>query len=210
MMKVLIADDHLVVRKGLKGIVETMDEVSIVDEAKDGHEALARIEEGGYDIVILDITMPGPTGLDILRMMKYKNQKARILILSVHPQEQYAIRALRLGASGYLSKSSAYEELALAIKKISAGGKYVSSDLAEQYIFHKKGDPDKALHERLSDREFQIMCMIAQGKSVLEIARELLLSDKTVSTHRTHILEKMGMKKNADLMLYAIRNSLIE
>lgn len=209
-MKVLIADDHLVVRKGLKEIVRNMDEVSIVDEAKNGHEALEKIEKGGYDIVILDISMPGISGLDVLHTMKSKGVKAQILILSVHPQEQYAIRALRLGASGYLSKNSAYEELVSAIKKISGGGRYISSDLAEQYIFGKKRDADKAPHERLSDREFQIMCMLAKGKSITEIAHELFLSDKTVSTHRTRILEKMGMKKNAQLMLYAIRNSLIE
>ena len=209
-MKVLIADDHLVVRRGLKEIVKNMDGASVVEEAKDGREALDKIETGGYDFIILDISMPGLSGLDILHTLKGKNEKARILVLSVHPQEQYAIRALRLGASGYLSKDSAYEELASAIKKISGRGRYISSDLAEKYIFGKKGDPDKAPHERLSEREFQIMCMLARGKSVLEIARDLFLSDKTVSTHRTRILKKMGMKKNADLMLYAIRNSLIE
>jgi DNA-binding NarL/FixJ family response regulator len=209
-MKVLIADDHLVVRKGLKEIVRNMDDVSVVDEAKDGREALAKIEKGGYDIVILDISMPGLSGLDVLHTMKSKNVKAQILILSVHPQEQYAIRALRLGASGYLSKDSAYEELTSAIKKISAGGRYISSDLAEKYLFGKKKDADKTPHERLSEREFQIMCMLAKGKSVTEVAHDLFISDKTVSTHRMRILEKMGMKKNADLMLYAIRNNLIE
>ncbi len=209
-MTVLIADDHPVVRKGLRDIVEKMAGVSIVDEAKDGHEALVKIEKGVYDIIILDISMPGLSGLDILQTMKNKNEKAQILILSVHPQEQYAIRALRLGASGYLSKGSAYEELTSAIKKISAGGKYVSSDLAEKYIFDRKRDPDKAPHEKLSEREFQIMCMLAKGKSVMEIARVLFLSDKTISTYRTRILEKMGMKKNAELILYALRNNLIE
>lgn len=209
-MKVLIADDHLVVRKGLKEIVRNIDGVSVVDEAKDGREALDKIDKGRYDLVILDISMPGLSGLDVLYTMKSKNVKAQILILSVHPQEQYAIRALRLGASGYLSKDSAYEELTSAIKKISAGGRYISSDLTEKYFFGKKKDANRTPHERLSEREFQIMCMLARGKSVTEVAHDLFLSDKTVSTHRMRILDKMGMKKNADLMLYAIRNGLIE
>ena len=209
-MKVLIADDHLVVREGLKEIVNKLDEVSVVETAGDGREALKKIEKASYDLVILDISMPGLSGLDILQTLKRKNITAHILILSIHPQTQYAIRALRLGASGYLSKDSAYEELASAIRKISAGGRYVSSDLAEKYIFGDKKDLDRAPHEKLSEREFQIMCLLAQGKSVTEIAREIFISDKTVSTYRARILEKMGMKKNADLILYAIRNNLIE
>ena len=209
-MKVLIADDHSVVREGLKQILDKIDNVSTVEEAQDGHEALDKIEKNSYDLVILDISMPGISGLDILQTMKNRKKKAHVLILSVHPQEQYAIRALRLGASGYLSKSSVYEELASAINKVSAGGKYISSALAEQIVFEKKGDLDKTPHEKLSEREFQIMCMIARGKSLIEIAHELFISDKTVSTYRTRILEKMGMKKNAELTLYAIKNSLIE
>jgi len=209
-MKVLIADDHAVVREGLKLILNEMDSVSTVEEAQDGHEALAKIKKNRYDLVILDISMPGICGLDILQTMKDNKMKAHVLILSVHPQEQYAIRALRLGASGYLSKSSVYEELASAIKKVSAGGKYISSAIAEKIVFEKKGDLDKTPHEKLSAREFQIMCMIAKGKSLTEIARELFISDKTVSTYRTRILDKMGMNKNAELTLYALKNSLIE
>jgi DNA-binding NarL/FixJ family response regulator len=209
-MKVLIADDHSVVREGLKLILNKIDKVSAVEEAQDGHEALDKIEKNSYDLVILDISMPGVNGLDILQTMKNKKKKAHVLILSVHPQEQYAIRALRLGASGYLSKNSVYEELVSAIQKVTAGGKYISSALAEKIVFEKKGDLDKTPHEKLSEREFQIMCMIAKGKSLIEIAHELFISDKTVSTYRTRILEKMGMKKNAELTLYAIKNSLIE
>jgi DNA-binding NarL/FixJ family response regulator len=209
-MKVLIADDHSVVREGLKLILNKIGKVSTVEEAQDGHEALKKIENNRYDLVILDISMPGVSGLDVLQTMKDKKKKAHVLILSVHPQEQYAIRSLRLGASGYLSKSSVYEELASAIKKVSAGGKYISSDLAESIVFDKKGKLDKTPHEKLSKREFQIMCMIAKGNSLIEIAHELFISDKTVSTHRTRILGKMGMKKNAQLTLYAIKNSLIE
>ena len=209
-MKVLIADDHLVVREGLKEIVHKLEEVSVVETASDGREALEKIESSGYDLVILDISMPGLSGLDILQTLKAKKIKAHILILSIHPQAQYAIRALHLGASGYLSKDSAYEELASAIRKISAGGRYISADLAEKYVFGDKKDLDRTPHEKLSEREFQIMCLLAKGKSVTEIARDIFISDKTVSTYRARILEKMGMKKNAELMLYAIRNNLIE
>lgn len=209
-MKVLIADDHLVVREGLKEIVHKLEEVSIVETASDGREALEKIENARYDLVILDISMPGLSGLDILQSMKRKKITSHVLVLSIHPQAQYAIRALHLGASGYLSKDSAYEELASAIRKISAGGRYISADLAEKYIFDDKKDLDRTPHEKLSEREFQIMCLLAEGKSVTEIARDIFISDKTVSTHRARILEKMGMKKNAELMLYAIRNNLIE
>ncbi len=209
-MKILIADDHAVVREGLKQIVNRMNEVSTIDEARDGHEALAKIEKNNHDLVILDISMPGLSGLDILKMMKDRHEKAHILMLSVHPQTQYAIRALRLGASGYLCKDSVYEELESAIKKIAAGGKFVSSALAEKVIFDKPDDLTKLPHEKLSEREFQIMCMLAQGKPVKEIAGELFLSDKTVSTYRARLLEKMGMDRNADLTHYAINNDLIE
>ena len=209
-MKVLIADDHLVVREGLTEIVHKVEGVSVVETASDGREALEKIENAGYDLIILDISMPGLSGLEILQTLKRKNMKVHVLVLSIFPQTQYAIRALRLGASGYLSKDSVYEELASAIRKISAGGRYISADLAEKYFFGDKKDIERTPHEKLSEREFQIMCMLAKGKSVTEIAREIFLSDKTISTHRTRILDKMGMRKNADLTLYAIRNNLIE
>jgi len=209
-MKVLIADDHSVVREGLKRIVSQIEAVSVVETAVDGNEALEKIEKTGYDLVVLDISMPGMNGLDILQTLKGRNEKPHILVLSVHPQAHYAIRTLRLGASGYLSKDSAYEELAAAIKTISAGGKYIASSLAEGIIFGKQNTGDKLPHEKLSDREFQVMCLLAEGKSVTEIAQSLSLSGKTISTHRARILEKMGLKKNADLTLYAVGNGLIE
>jgi two-component system, NarL family, invasion response regulator UvrY len=209
-MKILIADDHLVVREGLKEIVTKVDKVSVVETADNGMEALEKIESCRYDLVILDVSMPGLSGLEVLQTLKRKNIKVNILVLSIFPQAQYAIRALRLGASGYLSKDSVYEELASAIKKISSGGRYISADLVEKYLFGDKKDIESTPHEKLSEREFQIMCLLAKGKSVMEIASEIFLSDKTVSTHRARILEKMGMRKNADLTLYAIRNNLIE
>jgi DNA-binding NarL/FixJ family response regulator len=209
-MKVLIADDHSVVREGLKEIIRKMDEVSVIEEASDGLEAFEKIKNNSYNLIILDISMPGMSGLDILQALKSKKDKPHILILSVHPQTQYAIRAMRLGASGYLSKESVSDELIEAIRKVSSGGKYISSALTEKILLDKTEDSDKALHEKLSDREFQIMCLIAKGKSVTEIAKEFFLSDKTISTYRARILEKMGLRKNAELTLYAIRNNLIE
>ncbi len=209
-MKVLIADDHAIVRQGLKEIVRKMNEITTVDEAVDGSDALSKIRKGSYDFVIMDISMPGLSGIDVLQKLKEQNDKLNILVLSVHPQEQYAIRVLRLGASGYLSKDSAYEELETAIRKISAGGKYISASITEKLVFDIGKDPEKLPHESLSEREFQVMCMIAKGKSVLEISKELFISDKTVSTYRARILEKMNMKKNAELTLYAIKNNLIE
>jgi len=209
-MKILIADDHSIVREGLKQYVKTLDKVSLIDEAVDGNEAWTKIKDGDYDLVILDVSMPGMSGLDVLRNIKERNLKTRVLILSVHPQEQYAIHAFKMGASGYLSKDSAFEELTLAIKKIASGGRYVASAFAEKLAFNGYDSDTRKLHEKLSEREFQVMVMLAKGKSVTEIAKEIFISDKTVSTYRARILEKMGMKKNADLTLYAIKNNLIE
>lgn len=209
-MKILIADDHTVVREGLKLIAEKATLCSVIDEAVNGDEALTKIMNNEYDLVILDISMPGKSGLDVLIELKNKNKKTPVLILSVHPQEQYAVRAFKLGASGYICKNSLYEELAIAINKILAGGKYLSSALAEILILNYDIDLNKVPHKKLSAREFQVMCMIARGKSVKDIATDLFISDKTVSTHRIRILEKMGMKKNTDIIFYAIKNHLVE
>jgi two-component system invasion response regulator UvrY len=209
-MKILLADDHSIVREGLKQYVRTLDEVEVIDEAVEGHEAWTKIKTGSYDLVILDVSMPGMSGLDILRKIKENNLQTRVLILSVHPQEQYAIHAFRLGASGYLSKDSAFEELTLAIKKIVSGGRYIASAFAEKLAFNGFDSDTHKPHEKLSEREFQIMVMLAKGKSVTEIAKGIFISDKTVSTYRARILAKMGMKKNAELTIYAIRNNLIE
>ena len=209
-MKILIADDHSIVREGLKQYVKTLDEVKLIDEAVNGDEAWAKIKAGNYDLVILDVAIPGMSGLDVLQKIKNRNLNTRVLILSVYPQEQFAIRAFKMGASGYLSKDSAFEELILAIKKITSGGRYITSAFAERLAFNGFDSDSRMLHEKLSEREFQVMVMLAKGKSVMEIAKEIFISDKTVSTYRTRILEKMGMKKNAELTIYAIKNNLIE
>jgi DNA-binding NarL/FixJ family response regulator len=209
-MKILIADDHSIVREGLKQYVKTLDEVKLIDEAVDGNEAWAKIKNEKYDIVILDVSMPGMSGLDVLRNIKERNLKTHVLILSVHPQEQYAIHAFKLGASGYISKDNAFEELTLAIKKIISGGRYIGNTFAEKLAFNGFDSDTHLIHEKLSEREFQVMVKLAKGKSVSEIAKEIFISDKTVSTYRARILEKMGMKKNAELTIYAIKNNLIE
>jgi len=209
-MKILIADDHPIVREGLKQYVKTLDEVKLIDEAVNGNEAWAKIKDGSFDIVILDVSMPGMSGLDVLQKIKERNLQTRVLILSVHPQEQYAIHAFKLGASGYISKDNAYDELTLAIRQIASGSRYISSAFAEKLAFNGFDSDTQELHDKLSERELQVMVMLAKGKSVTEIAEEIFISDKTVSTYRTRILEKMGMKKNAELTIYAIRNNLIE
>jgi len=209
-MRILIADDHAIVREGVKQIVKTLPEVKQIDEASDGKEALSKLTKTYYDLAILDISMPEVTGLDLLQQLKLNNIRTRVLILSFHPQEQYAVRAFKLGASGYLSKDSAFEELAMAIRKIAAGGKYVSAAFAEKLLFNEVSSTNQQLHESLSEREFQVMIMLAKGKSVSEIAAEIFISDKTVATYRARIMEKMQMKKNAELTIYALRNKLIE
>lgn len=209
-MKILIADDHAIVREGVKQIVRGLPEVALIDEAANGNEAMLKIKEVNYDLVILDLSMPGMSGFDILQKIQDKHLISKVLILSFHPQEQYAMRAFNLGASGYLSKDSAFEELAAAIRKIAAGGKYISAAIAEKVFFSDRLLVQQNLHDSLSDREFQVMILLAKGSSVTEIAKEVFISDKTVSTYRSRIMEKMGMKKNADLTLYAIRNGLIE
>jgi DNA-binding NarL/FixJ family response regulator len=209
-MKILIADDHAIVREGVKLIVKTLPEVKVIDEASDGKEALAKLIKNNYDLAILDISMPEITGLDLLQKIKSHGIQTRVLMLSFHPQEQYAIRAFKLGASGYLSKDSAFEEMAMAIRKIAAGGKYVSAAFAEKLLFNEVSSTNEQLHESLSEREFQVMLMLAKGISVTQIASEIFISDKTVATYRSRIMEKMHMKQNAELTIYAIRSKLIE
>jgi len=209
-MKILIADDHPIVRSGLKQIILGMMKGCTILEASNGTETLTQIENDNFDLLIMDISMPGKSGLDILTTMKNKNLLTPVLVLSIHPQEQYAVRALKSGAAGYVCKSSVNEELLTAIKTILAGGKYLSPAFTEKILFDSSDDPIAIPHEKLSKREFQVMCMLARGKSVLEIAAELFISDKTVSTHRQRLLEKMGMRKNVELIHYAIRNQLIE
>ena len=210
MIRILIADDHAVVRQGLKQIIADEADMQIVGEAEKASEVLNFVRQEDLNVIILDITMPGKSGLDLLPEIRNLHPMIKILILSMHAEEQFAIRALKSGASGYITKQSAPTELVKAIRKVNNGGKYISQSIAEQLAFFVSDDTNKPLHERLSDREFQVMRMIAEGKTLREIADELFISDKTVGTYRTRIMEKMYMSRNAELIRYAVQNKIIE
>jgi two-component system invasion response regulator UvrY len=210
MIKILIADDHTMFREGLKHILAEYPDLVAADEANNGQEVLDKIWKNDYDMVLLDITMPGMTGLEALKQLKNDKPKLPVLILSMHPEEQYAIRVLRAGASGYLTKESAPDELITAIRKISQGKKYITPSLAERLASEFEADSERPLHDILSDREYQVLSMIAGGKTLTHIAKELSLSIKTVSTYRTRIMEKMKMKTNAEVMHYVIKHQLLD
>jgi len=208
-MRILICDDHKIVRDGLKQILQQLGGATVIGEAGDGYEALNFLKQDQFDILLLDISLPGMSGMEILQAVKAKWPSVNVLMLSMMPQEQYAILALKLGASGYLTKDTASEELLLAIRKVSEGGKYISHTLAENLALHLTSDTNKQKHEILSGREFEIMIKLANGKSLQEIGNELFISDKTVSTYRSRIMEKMGFSKNAELTRYCLEHNLI-
>ena len=210
MIKILIADDHAIVREGLKQIVADTSDMVVGGEAVNGQEVLEQVRKKDWDLILLDIAMPGRGGLDILKQLRSERPGLPVLMLSIYPEEQYAVRALKAGASGYLTKESAPEELIAAIRKVSQGKKYVSSSLAEKLAVYLETDTEKQVHEMLSDREYQVMLMIASGKTVKIIADELSLSVKTISTYRARTLEKMGMKNNAELTYYAVKQGLVD
>ncbi len=209
-MKILIADDHPVVREGLIQILKRLPEVAEIEEVTTGTEALKNIKGNHYDCVILDISLPGMSGLEVLKNLRIQNTVTPVLVLSMHPEEQFSVRALKLGASGYVTKDRAAEELIIAINKISSGKKYVSSELAEYMASSIDYKYKELVQEKLTDREFQVMIHLARGKSPKEISSELNISTKTVSTHRANILEKMAMKNNSELVIFAMKNFLIE
>jgi two-component system, NarL family, invasion response regulator UvrY len=209
MIEILIADDHAIVRRGLKQILADSKDIVVAGEATNGREALELVQQRDWDVLVLDITMPGRSGLDILKDIRQFRAKLPILVLSMHAEEQFATRMLKAGADGYLNKESAPEELVKAIRKVHAGGKYVSPAQADRMIGAVAGQQTGQPHESLSDREFEILCLIASGKTVSQIGRELSLSVKTISTYRSRILEKMRMKTNAELTHYAIKIELV-
>ena len=210
MIKVLIADDHNLVRKGLKRILLDTEWIAAVDEAKDSQEAVLKVSSKESDVVLLDISFPGRSGIDTLKQLRCLKPKLPVLILSMHPEEQYAVRSIRAGASGYLTKESAPEELVEAIRRVATGRKYITSSLAERLAMGTEEQSEEPLHNSLSDREYQVMCLIASGITVKEIAEALSLSVKTISTHRVRILRKMHMKNNAHLTHYAIKQGLVD
>jgi len=207
--RIIIADDHTIFREGLKQVIARTATMTVAAEAADGAEPLARIRSEEFDLVILDISLPGRSGLDILADIRAIRPQLPVLILSMHPEEQYALRALRAGASGYLTKGSSSQQLLEALQKIALGKKYVSPSMAEILVTTLGSDCDEPLHERLSGREFQVMRMIAEGATPKTIAEDLMIGIKTVNTYRVRILQKMGMKCNADLTRYAVEHRLL-
>jgi len=210
MIKIIIADDHPIVRAGMKQIISEDSDLMVADEASDGHMLLNKIRKEDFNVVILDITMPRMDGLDVLKQLKIEKPKIPVIVLSIHPEDQYALRVLKAGASGYVTKASAPDELINAIRKVCRGGKYISPSIAEKLAFQLNSNFKEMPHEALSDREYQVLCMLASGKTVTEIADKLALSVKTVSTYRARILEKMDMKNNAELIHYAVQNKLVD
>ena len=210
MLKVLIADDHAVVRQGLTQILADMPELTVAGECSTGEETLQKLRSEEWDLVVMDISMPGRNGLELLRSVKENHPDLPVLVLSMHPEDQYAVRMHKAGASGYLTKESAPEELVKAIRKIIGGGRYVSPSLAELLASQIDSGLARPTHESLSDREFQVIRMLAEGRTVKEIADELVLSVKTISTYRARALEKLDLRTNAQLIHYAFHNGLVE
>ncbi len=210
MIRILIADDHKLFRRGLRQTIEDAEGLMVEDEASNGAEVLTKIAQKFYNVVVLDISMPGSNGLDILKQIRDSSPKTAVLMLSMHSEGQFAVRAFKAGASGYLTKESDEEDIIRAIRKASQGGRYVTPDLAEKLAEALSTGPGRTPHESLSDREFQVFRLIAQGKSLSEIAQELHLGTTTISTYRTRILEKTGLKNNSELTRYAVEHRLID
>ncbi|MFL5449809.1 MAG: response regulator [Gemmatimonadales bacterium] len=209
MIRLLIADDHPVVRAGLRRIIQDAPGLEVVGEVASGHELIERLPGIPADIVLLDVTMPGPRFLELLQQLKAEHPTVAVLVLSVHPEDQYAVRALRAGAAGYLTKDHSPEELTDAIRRVYRGSKYVSPALGERLASDLAAGTRDVRHELLSDREYEVLCLLGSGRTVKEIASSLELSSKTVSTYRTRVLEKMGVTSNADLVRYAAQHGLI-
>lgn len=208
MITVLMADDHALVRDGLKKILDETDDIVVAAEASSGREVIEKARMQRFDVVVLDLSMPDTSGMEVLSELV--NQKQRVLILTMHPEDQYAVRALKTGALGYITKQSTSDQLIAAIHRVSAGRKYITSDLAEAMALTLTGEAGKAPHELLSSREYEVFILVARGRSIKEIARELSLSVKTVSTYRSRIMQKMEMTNFFDLIHYAIKHNLTQ
>ena len=209
-IRVLIADDHSIVRQGLRQILSETEDLAVSGEASNGVEALQQVRQDSYDVVLMDVSMPDRNGIDALKLIRKEFPRLPVLMLSMYPEEQYAIRALKAGAAGYLNKQSAPEQLVTAIRQVASGKKYVSASLAEELANAITDDDERPLHERLSDREYQTLCLIASGKTLTQIREELNLSVKTVSVYRARLLEKMRLSNNAELTHYGLKHGLVE
>lgn len=210
MIRVLLADDHTIVRAGLKEILDGTGDIRVVAEAASGNETLARVRDTELDVVVLDLSMPGRSGIELIKQIRSERSKLRVLVLSMHSEAQYAVRALKAGASGYLTKEGAADQLVAAIRRIAAGGAFVSPETAERLALDFTQPDDALPHARLSDREFQVFQAIVAGRSVSAIAKQLSLSVKTVSTHKANLMEKMRIDNQAELVRYAVRHKLID
>lgn len=210
MINIVIADDHAIVREGLKRIVSAADGMQVVDEAKDGNEVMQRVRELNFDVLMLDLSMPGRNGMETIKLVRAEKPSIRILVLSMHQELQYAVRAIKSGASGYMTKESAPESLVLAIRKIASGGAYVSAEVAEQLALHAMPGSAALPHENLTEREFEVMQLLAAGGSVTQIAAKLNLSVKTVSTHKANLMQKLALDNPSELIRYAMRHGLVD
>lgn len=210
MIRVIVADDHTIVREGLKELLSAAGDLQVVAEAVDGHEVLNRVRTVAFDVLVLDMSMPGKSGVELIRQIKTELPKLRIVVLTMHQENQYAVRAIRAGASGYLTKDSASAQLVHAIRKVAAGGAFISSEVAEVLARQAQGASEGAPHESLSDREFQVLRLLVAGVSLTEIGEQLHLSVKTISAHKARILQKLGLSNQAELIRYAIAHNLSE
>ena len=210
MIRVVIADDHTIVREGLRQLLQASVDFDIVSEARDGHEVMQRVRELDFDVLLLDMSMPGKSGMELIKQVKSERPRLRILVLSMHQEHQYAVRAIKAGASGYLTKESASSQLAAAIRKVASGGAFISAEVAEQLALGAMPQAEGLPHTALSDREYQVFRMLVSGRGVTDIADDLNLSAKTVSTHKARLMEKMGIDNQADLVRYAIRHRLFD
>ena len=210
MIRVLLADDHAIVRAGLKELLTATGDLQVVGEATNGQEVLAAVRKGGFDVLVLDMSMPGRSGIELIKLVKAERPALRVLVLSMHSEEQYAVRAVRAGASGYLTKETAAEELVSAIRRVAGGGAYVTPETAERLVHDAGAGAEREPHKKLSDREYEVFRMIVSGRSVTDIAGALNLSVKTISTHKSRILEKMALPTQADLVRYAVEHGLLD
>lgn len=208
MIRVVIADDHTILREGLRQLLSSAGDMQVVADAADGHEVMARVRSNEFDVLLMDMSMPGKSGIDLIKQVKSEKPKLRILILSMHEEPQYAVRAIKAGASGYVTKDSATSQLVTAIRKVAGGGAFITAEVAEQVALGAMPDAEGRPHERLSDREFEVFQLLVAGVSVTEIAARLNLSGKTVSTHKARLMEKLGIDNQADLVRYAMKHNL--
>jgi DNA-binding NarL/FixJ family response regulator len=210
MIKIIIADDHTIVREGLRRIIDEVEDIEVIGEAIDGQEVLEWVKNGGFHMLLLDLSMPHHSGVDFIKRLKDESPKLPILVLTMHDEEQYAVRSIRAGASGYLTKESASKELINAIRRVAQGRLYINAAVGEKLALDAMTTHDGPPHKNLSDREFEVFQMIVRGRSITEIATNLNLSVKTISTHKTHILQKMDVNSIADLVRYAVGNGLMD